>query len=256
MVRFVLLSMPRSGTSWVIERLSAHPAIGAYGELLLAGRTGYPTWPPGAGDRPFFETYLEARGVPGSRLQRHLHLFEFLDYLFAPRHDRAAVGFKLMYRSAAPYPELLAYFRRRAVRVLHLIRANLLDVALSQASLAFRNSAHAWSPAERDEIRVPVDTGDLLHTLRSFERDRALARVLLRSARVRVHEIAYEDLLVSDGYLHEALEFLKVPTPSAYSLSARMLKLAPASHRAGIANYDAVDACLRGTRFHRFLRPD
>ena len=34
-----------------------------------------------------------------------------------------------------------------------------------------------------------------------------------------------------------------------------MLKLAPDSHREGIANFDEVEACLRGTRFARFLRP-
>lgn len=237
-----------------MERLSAHPAIGAYGELLLADGTGYPSWPPGAGDRPFFETYLRDRGLSPSRVARHLHLFEFLDYLYAPRDDRRATGFKLMYRSAAPYPELLAYFRRRPVRVLHLVRNNLLDVALSQAALALRTKSHAWSSDEREEIRVPVDTENLLHTLRSFERDRAIARVVLRAARIRVHEIRYEDLLLSDRSLHDALAFLDVPNPAAYALPARMLKLAPTSHRRGIANYEAVDLCLRGTRFHRFLR--
>lgn len=256
MIRFVVLSMPRSGTSWVMERLSAHPAVGAYGELLLAARTGYQRWPPGAGDRPFFETYLEERGIPNSHRGRHLHLFEFLDYVYAPRADRCAIGFKTMYRSAASYPELLAYFRLRAVRVLHLVRINLLDVALSQAGIALRRSPHAWSPDERDDIRVPLDTDDLVHKLRSFQRDRAIARYMLRVARLRVYEVTYEDLLASDRVLYRALGFLDVPNPAAHPLPSGMLKLATTSHREGIANYEAVDTCLRGTRFHRFLRRD
>lgn len=256
MTRFVLLSMPRSGTSWVMERLSAHPAVGAYGELLLAQRSGYPSWPPGAGDRPFFETYLSDHGIPNTRVGRHLNLFRFLDYLYAPRDGWRAIGFKLMYRSAAPYPEILAYLRRRAVRVLHLVRINLLDVALSQAGLPLRSSPMVWSSTDRDEIRVPLDTDDLLHKLRSFERDRLLARRLLRAARLPVHEITYEDLLVSDRPLYGALQFLDIPHADEYPLSSNMVKLAPLSHREGIANYDAVDACLRGTRFHRLLRRD
>lgn len=256
MIRFVLLSMPRSGTSWVMERLSAHPAVGAYGELLLPARSGYQKWPPGAGDRPFFETYLRERGIPNSRAGRHLHVFEFLDYVYAPRADQSAIGFKTMYRSAARYPELLAYFRRRAVRVLHLVRINLLDVALSQTGIALRRTPHAWSQNERDDIRVPLDTDDLLNKLRSLERDRVIARCLLRAARLRVQEIAYEELHLSDRPLYQALEFLEVPSPSAYPLPSSMIKLASSSHRAGIANYEAVDVCLRGTRFHRFLRRD
>ena len=41
LTRFAVLSMPRSGTSWLMERFSAHPRVGGYGELLLAGRGGF-----------------------------------------------------------------------------------------------------------------------------------------------------------------------------------------------------------------------
>jgi hypothetical protein len=238
-----------------MKRLSAHPAIAAYGELLLP-RTGYPVAPPGANDRPFYETYLHERGIPTSRVQRHLHLFGFLDYLYAPRNEASAVGFKLMYSNASPYPEVLAYFHRRAVCVVHLVRANLLDIVLSQMSLRYRRSAIAWSPSERDDVRVPVDTATLHRRLRRIERDRAIARRVLQASRVSVHEMTYEDLLVSDRPLYSALDFLGVSNPAAYPLATTMVKLAPVSHRAGIANYEAVDVSLRGTRFHRFLRPD
>ena len=90
--RFVLLSTQRSGTSWVMERLAAHPEIGSYGELLLSGRAGWPDWPPGANDRPFFETYLKDRGARPASLSAHLHLFRFLDYVVRTppwlSHDR------------------------------------------------------------------------------------------------------------------------------------------------------------------------
>lgn len=239
-----------------MERLSAHPGVRAYAELLRAGKTGWPTWPPGAGDRPHFGTYLDSQGRAKSRTQRHLHLFEFLDYLYAAPGAPNAIGFKLMYRSAAQYPQLLAYFRRRSVRVLHLVRSNLLDIALSRFTMHLRKSSHAWSPNEREEIRVLVDTRTLHWVLRRLERDRAIARLVLQAARLPVYEMTYEDLLVSDRSLYSALDFLGVTNPAACQLATTMVKLAPISHRAGIANYEAVEACLHGTRFHRYLRSD
>jgi hypothetical protein len=183
-------------------------------------------------------------------------LFGFLDYLYAPRSDARAVGFKLMYRHATPYPEVLAYFHRHTVCVVHLVRANLLDILLSQLGLGYRRSAMAWSPNERDDVRISVDPRTLHRRLRRIEMDRAIARRALQAARLPVHEMTYEDLLVSDRPLYSALGFLGVSNPTAYPLATTMVKLAPASHRAGIANYEAVDVSLRGTRFHRFLRPD
>ena len=76
--RFILLSTQRSGTSWVMERLAAHPRIGSYGELLLMNHEGWPGWPPGAHDRPVYKTYLRERGHVNSTWDRHRHLFHTL----------------------------------------------------------------------------------------------------------------------------------------------------------------------------------
>jgi hypothetical protein len=238
-----------------MERLAAHPAIGAYGELLLAGRAGWPDWPPGASDRPFFATYLADRGDQLNSLRSHLHLFRFLDYVYEPRRDFRAIGFKLMYNESTPYPESLEYLRRRQVRVLHLLRANLLDIALSQIGSHRRKFSHAWSPAEKEDIRIYVDTRTLLWWLRKLERDRRIARMVLRTMHLDVHEVTYEDLLAGDEPLHAALEFIGMPSDGTPELPATMMKLAPLSHTEGIINFQQVEECLSGSRFYRFLRP-
>lgn len=253
--RFVLLSTQRSGTSWLMERLAAHPAIGSYGELLLSGREGWPDWPPGANDRPFFATYLKNRGAQPSSLSAHLQLFRFLDYLYEPRRDFRTIGFKLMYNEATPYPEILSYLCRRRVRVLHLLRANLLDIALSQMGTGMRKFSHAWRSAEKEDIRIYVNTRTLLWWLRKLERDRRIARLMLRTMRLDVYEVTYEDLLTGDAPLHAALKFIGIPTDATPELPATMMKLAPLSHTEGIANFRQVEACLRGSRFYCLLRP-
>lgn len=252
---FILLSTQRSGTSWVMERLARHPRIGSYGELLLMNHEGWHSWPPGAQDRPVYKTYLLERGDNTHALAPHRHLFAYLDYVFAPRRDYSAIGFKLMYDEARPLPVLLPYVRSRGVRIVHLMRGNLLDIALSQIAIAIRRSSHAWSPSEREELRVPVSPAHLLQILRRLDRERHVARAALAVLGATTLELDYEALRASDAPMHTLLRFLNVPDTRGDILSATMLKLAPDSHRAGIANYDDVAAALHGTRFARFLRP-
>jgi len=237
-----------------MERLSAHPAVGGYGELLLAGRDGWPDWPPGAGDRPFFTTYLKDRGIAASRMRSHLFLLRYLDYVYEPRRGWQAIGFKLMYDEVFPLPEVVAYLRVRNVRVLHLVRTNLLDIALSNMVIRQRSSPLAWSPDEREMIPVHVDTDRLIPWLVWLDRQRRTARTVLRTMRFNAHEVSYEELRVGDQPLDTALRFIGVADPSEISTQSTMVKLAPDSHREGIANFDAVAARLAGTRFQRFLR--
>jgi hypothetical protein len=238
-----------------MERLASHPEIKAYGELLLSPRTGWPDWPPGAGDRPFFDTYLADRHVSASSIRRHGHLYRFLDWVYEPAFGCRTIGFKLMYDEARPYPELFLYLRSRRVRVLHLRRENLLDIAVSQMGTTIRAHVHAWHPHQREDLRIPVDTSVLIPWLVRLERERKVAGLLLRLSGLAVHDITYESLMQSDAALDGALAFLGLPDAAAAGLHCGMLKLAPLSHRAGLANFDEVARLLAGTRFYRFLRP-
>jgi len=252
--RFVLLSTQRSGTSWVMERIARHERVGGYGEVLLRGVAGWSNWPPGAADRPFFTTYLSEASASDSFLPRHLRLVGYLDYLYEPRRDYEAIGFKLMYDQLRHYPELLIYLRVNRVRVLHLLRENLLDIVLSREAMHARQYVHARSPAERETVRVRVDTRHLLRHLARLDSERRCVQLLLRALGVQVHELTYESLLADDAGLADALAFLGIDAAEPSDLSAVMLKLAPWSHRAGIENYDDVLSVLTGTRFRRFLR--
>lgn len=252
---FVLLSTQRSGTSWVMERLAAHPGVGAYGEMLLAGREGRPDWPPGAGDRPTFVTYLREHGTDFGRPRSHVALFPYLDHLYEPRRGFQAIGFKLMYDQAVPYPELAPYVKLRHIRVLHLVRANVLDIAISQIANIIRGFPWARSSAERSDLAVYVDPRTIHWYLRALERRRLLARTILRALRCSVYELSYERLQNDDTPLYDCLDFLGVAAKPEVRLSSTMIKLTPASHRQSIANFGEIEACLTDSRFQRYLRP-
>jgi len=252
--RFVLLSTQRSGTSWLMERLSKHPAVGGYGEALLHDARGPFGWPVGAGDRSFFPQYLSERGISATNSQRHLHLFGYLDDLYAPRRSLRAIGFKLMYDEARPYPELLVYFSLRDVRVVHLLRLNLLDIVISRVAMRQRRFVHAHSPEERESVRIRLPTDRLPLWLARLALERGAARLLVRAARLKVHEVTYEDLLADDVHLRRTLAFLGIADAADLDLTSLLLKLGSPSQRSSVTNYDEVCARLRRTAFACFLR--
>jgi hypothetical protein len=237
-----------------MERMAKHPRVGGYGEVLLPGVEGWSNWPRGAADRPFFTSFLKERGLADSHLNRHRQLFTYLDYLLEPRRDFRAIGFKLMYNHLARYPEVLPYMTLRRVTVLHLIRTNLLDLFLSREAVKSRRWQNARAPGELELIRVHVDTNDMLRQLPRIEREQRVARAVLRAWRLKVHELTYEQLLADDSALHGALGRLGINGSATLDLSPIMLKMAPTSHREGIANFDDVARALDGTRYMHFLR--
>ncbi len=241
-----------------MERMAAHPALGAYGEILLPDRSlrgDWANWPPGADDRLFYTTYLKQHGTRWLRLRWHGELFRYLDYIYEPRRDLRSIGFKLMYDRLLRYPEILAYLHARSVRVLHMIRANVLDLFLSRQALPRRSVAHVWSPADLETVRVPVDTRRLLDQLARLRRDQNIARRVLGALRLQVYEFSYEAALADDSVLSEALSFVGVHQLTGVDLSPAMLKLAPLSHRESISNFEEVERTLARTRFAGLLRP-
>ena len=248
--RFVLLSTQRSGTSYLMERLAAHPAIGGYGEALLPASLGPFEWPDGAGDRLFYSGYRLQRGH-SARFYSHLDLFGYINHLYEPRRDFRAIGFKLMYDEARPYPELLPFLKLRGVRVLHLVRNNLLDLFLSRETVMFRRFVHARSPHEREVVSIEVDTDKLVSRLQLLARQQQFARRVIRTLRMPSLELTYEDIVADESSVRRAVRFLGV-SDEGVDLPAKMLKVSP-SQKTSTANWDEVAARLRGTSFEHFL---
>jgi LPS sulfotransferase NodH len=253
-VRFVVLSTQRSGTTWLIQKLNNHPQVGGYGELLLPV-DAWPEWPADSVDRPRFKPYAAQRGAGRSRLWRPVHLFSYLDHVFAPRRDLHAIGFKLMYSQAKIYPEVWAYLLSRRVRVVHLVRANLLDVVLSRAAMARRTNVHARSPDEVERVVVRLEPGRLINDMKRLDRQTRIARAALRVSRLPTHEVAYEDLRTDDRRLPHIFGFVGAARDlGAAEGRGDTMKLAPDSHRDSIENFDEVRDAVKATRFAGMLR--
>jgi LPS sulfotransferase NodH len=250
--KFVLLSTQRSGSTWVIDMLNSHPHISAYSELFLENGRGTPTW-GGAKDKVFWDTYLdEKRRTIGCSYTREL-LFHYLDELYGPRDGVSAIGFKLMYGQAGAYPDLREYIISNEVRIIHLIRRNLLDIILSKEAAAARDIYHTRTSEEIQEVSIRLGVAKLLGRLKREEREIQKGGAKFSSSGSPYMEITYEDLVGDHSEFDRLLEFLEAEI-GGQQLNSSLKRINTVSHEEIIANYEAVKHTLEGTKYIDLLR--
>ena len=200
---FVIFTTNRSGSEWVINTLNGFPGVSAQGELFLPKpRSAEKEWYPETAQPRYIEF------PPAPRALRPFSVWSYLDELYA-RPGR--VGFKLMYKQLGAFPEILPYFLRRRMRVIHLVRRNHLDVMLSYAVKASLGHAHLMVGQSAPEtLKVDLDTGSLVRKMAWLQKQQDIARTMLRLTRLPYIEAAYEDLLGDQSLFHKLADFLAV----------------------------------------------
>lgn len=252
MTRFVLLSAQRSGSTWVIDMLNSHPRVVGYSELFVRGGVGAPKW-AGEKDLPHWQAFLAEHGPPRTRVARTYWLWRYLNRVYAPRPGIEAVGFKLMYIQQSVSRPLVPALVLRRVRVIHLIRRNVIDILLSKETAAARGALHAHSGDAVATVRVRLPTENLLERITSHERHVEQVRARFVGLRLPYLEVFYEDLVRKSAEFDSLFDFLGTEPP-ANRLSSALQKLNPTSQEGMIENYDEVRAALEGTRYARQLR--
>jgi LPS sulfotransferase NodH len=241
MTPFVLVSTHRSGSSVLRYALDAHPRVVARAELLR----------PGATSRHALDAFLRAsrarrwlyRAAPGVVLDR------FLDDVFGPRPGIEAAGFKLLYDQATP-AVWRRLERRSGLRIVHLVRENLLKALVSLAAATSRRQFRLRPDEPWRFERVRLDPVGLLPALRTRATEIERHRARLAG---RPHlEVRYEDLLADPRPLvAEVLRFLGVE--GAVPDELPLVKMTPDALADAVANLGEVAAALRGSEFEAFL---
>lgn len=266
--RFVILAGPRTGSTAVRLWLNSHPAIRCHDEVLLKASMvpdairQFVT----AGDYPceYNGKTLEFPNDPcTSRLLRDFleHLYSHPDHAApwtswqtrkAPRiNDKfereQAVGFKFMYY-LLENRYLSEWIDGGAVRIIHLVRENVLKQFVSYLAAKQRNVHHSDTPVEA--IRVHVDTGAIAQTLGELEQRRLLLELRFRGTNCL--RITYEQFCEAPTKLgSRVIEFLGVD--NAAMIAPPLAKLNSDDLSVLIENYDDVVHRLRGTPFIRHL---
>lgn len=239
--RFVILTSPRSGSTWLVSLLNQMEGTSTYGELFL-GRKRTEAW-----DADFsYPRFVEVRGESA----RPLEVYKYLDALY---NRPGVTGFKLMYSHLRRYPELLPYFLFHRVRVVHLVRRNPLDLLISSALKRKIQKAHRLAnepPLQGVQIELNPDT--LIQKLKIKQRKINRAHKVLSLSGLKSIEIGYEDLQKDPAVFQSLCSFLSIDTGGKMPLS-KFQKVRRESQEQIIKNYSEVKRALEGTHFLAYL---
>jgi hypothetical protein len=194
-----------------------------------------------------------------------------------PKRQNSAIGLDVKYnqlKSAAPAycdlrlrPFLLEYFHDRKIRIIHLVRRNVVQVAIS-AIIA--NMRKVWQNYDGASVGGPyrIPPQDLLNFANWITEEReAFERV---ASGLEVHTCYYEDIvsdLQSVGWfkrfrqntaaLSQIAEFLDVP--NQFRDYGYIRKVINRPYRELLANYDELVSAIQFSPYSEFipsLEPD
>jgi LPS sulfotransferase NodH len=240
---FVVFTTNRSGSEWVMSTLNSFQDVSTQGELFLQK--------PRIAERKWDSEFAYPRFVESKlRGARPFTTWSYLGSLYALP---GKIGFKLMYKQLAFYPEILLYLMRSKVRVVHLVRQNHLDVMLSYAVKAKIGHAHLMVGQQApDELRVELDTSNLLKKMRWLQTQQDWARALLKVSGLAHMEIAYEELVRDQANFHRIGDFLGINSREQMPQSA-LTRIRKGRHQDVIGNYEQVRNLLNGSDFAGLL---
>lgn len=240
MIKFIVLSTQRSGSSYLGALLNSHPRISACEEIFM---------PKNENDISY-RTYRTAslkRRISHVLARRKL-IFAYLDELVDMQGDVDAFGFKLMYGQARRYPEVVDWCKDYQVRVVHLIRRNTLKMIVSR-EIARKRGVYL-SMRSLKPIKVVLNTKRLALELESLESMVDKYRKVFRSNCYL--DVEYEQLISNcDGETNRILRFLGIEPDGP--LRSKLVKTSSDSLMELVENYQHVCATLRGTPYEILL---
>jgi len=259
---FLVIGTQRTGTTVLRETLNSNPAIALSGEVFLGDPGGFDEFATKAGwSRP--EDYLAAER----------QILAFLKHLADSADASMKVfGIDVKYsqlRAISPrhqplsaLPALVQFLRLAGVRVIHVVRENVLQAALSEHIAEARA---IWHHRGRESIgqTVKIDCRKLFELMQIKRGDRQMFTALM-DGHSRMMTVEYDriskglaqrdaegTLIGETNLIFEIAEFLGVdpcfrPPPDT-------TKIIQAPYSSLIENYDELRRFLRRTEFAAYL---
>ncbi len=215
MIKFLIITQPRSGSAWFISCLNSHPQIYCpriptlFSKIkLLPIKWFKPRFLQV--DNPI-SPYYKYRSSSfkrqiAHRLNRNKLIYKFLSELYAENYNAEAAGFKVNYSQIKRHSVIISWIKQNNPKIIHLIRNNLLKRLVSHKIANARNLVHSTQPVE--PIKVNIDPQILGNNFRRcqkrFDKYRELFSKILN---VPFFEMSYESML--DDHQTEMKEVLK-----------------------------------------------
>ena len=249
-VRFAIVATPRTGSTWLVDQLHRPPETICYSEMFI--KSSGATFPTFAGAKD-----VELWNAPGrpahrfDRLREPIAIRRYLQRLFTAPPATRAVGLKVMYQDAAEHPTLLPTLRLMGVKVIHLRRDNLLDIAISQTTRASRkNKSHSPVDELPEDSQLPfVEITSLMDYLSTMSKRTDQMKLILNAMRFASIHVTYEDLVAGRSWDQISALLSSPILPGASSLS----RVSDGDRRQRVANWHDIVSELTGTPHERFL---
>lgn len=196
--------------------------------------------PPRAGTNDY-PRFVESRDSH-ARGRRPFAVFRYLEEFYSRRH---AVGFKLMYSQLREYPEIFPWLVWHRLPIVHLVRANHLDVVISErlADATGRSHATVEEGTSTKPVRLHLDPAYVVRKIRSLERKQRAMHRLFQALPNPLLEVTYETLCNEPQGFDTLHSFLRID-PALVGNNSKLVKRQRSRHDEIIDNYPAVREAL------------
>jgi LPS sulfotransferase NodH len=245
MIKGIILTTQRSGSTFIAECLQSHPEVLCPGELLQKG-FGYKV-----PDYIFrFRNLTKVVQFFGSGAWNSPRM---MDRFFATGNAKARV-FKAMYNHLA-FPWTRRYLERHPeIRIIHLRRDNLLKQYVSFLLMGRPRvkhwQPHVIAPIPAVRVHVPPDAA-LAYMRRTVAQYQHFEQVFAKHRRM---PLVYEETIDGNGLRQDVADaicdFLEV---SRRPMSSPLVKVNPDDLSEMVTNYDELAAAVRHSEFARLL---
>lgn len=241
--KFIILTMPRSGSNYLSYLLHDHPNIISIGELFC------------------IETLW---GQPGKKNLNHNFLLKFFRNLFPilflkkyiyheyPNNIQA-VGFRFFYHQVDRFKTVFKYlFSLKGIKIIHLKRMNLLDNLIS---LKLARKTRIWSSLVKPRkkiIKINLDYNECLEYFKNATFIRNKYDGLLKNKScIDVH---YEQLIKNtQKEISKLLNFLNIPNIPKKSLNCSLIKQNLYKPQEVVTNYKQLKNQFKNSQWSKFF---
>jgi hypothetical protein len=240
--RFVILSLPRTGSTYLVDYLDAAPGVKCLSEVFNP-------------EIVLLRHHQPSDAALTDKAVRNGDPLGFLHRLEEDVGPCAAFGVKLF---PSHSPKLLQYFCSSTQwKKIFLWRDNILEQYISFLLASDQYGQASWERVD-DNTRLTVPTGTLIDDLHAMEKSYIeLEDALVLAAPEDVFTLEYDEMGHAD-VMEGLLRFIGIGETDVRSVAAARASGAYAFDRGPraaerIANYGDVRAVLRQTRFSRLV---
>jgi hypothetical protein len=250
MTKFVIFTLPRTGSTLLSKTLNKHPEIFCDDEIFHFSFRDYFSVNQFRFIKiPFLPKKINyVVNYPAT----YLRLPSFLDKYFTNKKGEncKAIGFKLMYYQTLYTPGLISYLKKNNVKIILLLRENILRNALSDLRARATGIYHHQDDNEEQRSglsKLNVDTDALKQKMNNIVRQNQKLEAIVKD--MDYVKIYYEDFANWDVTINKIADFLDV---SRQPVKAGAKKLNPDALQDMIANFAEVESWLKQNNYAEF----